>query len=310
MTVCVVMPVYNAMPYLVEAVKSILDQTYKDLTLVIVDDGSTDGSYEFLQSISDQRVTLLRQNRRGPGMAMNTALGKCDVPYFARMDADDVSASTRLERQIALLESRPEIVACSCNCYYINERGSIIGTSTVPLSPTLIRWEISLGLRGLIQGATCFRAEALREISGYRPQFRSADDLDLFLRLSGKHKLGNCQEFLYWIRLRADSYSVSNTYLHSLYAKYALYCSYLRAKGQPEIEFEEFIESRSWQAMVKRMQARTETISLQFWRQAMTQDGRWLSRSRKIAFILLAALFSPTRAISRVTRIIERAWAK
>ena len=304
------MPVYNAMPYLKYAVASILEQTYKDFRFLIIDDGSTDDSHEFLKGISDPRVVLVRQNQRGPGEAMNRALEICEAPFLARMDADDVSDPRRLERQVTLVESNPKMAACSCNCHYIDEQGNLIGTSTVPISPRIIRWEIGLGLRGLIQGATCFRTEPLREISGYRPRFQRAEEVDVFLRLAEKYELGNCKEFLYQIRLRRDSYSVANTLLNSIYAKYALYCSYLRARGQPEIEFEEFVESRFWQAIVKRMQARTEAISLQFWRQAMTQDSRWLHRSRKIAFILLAALFSPTRVVSRVTRTIERAWIK
>jgi glycosyltransferase involved in cell wall biosynthesis len=307
--VCVVMPVYNAMPYLTEAVASIIGQTYKDFIFLIIDDGSTDGSYEFLQSIRDQRVVLVKQNRRGPGEAMNRALEICEAPFLARMDADDVSDPRRLERQVALLESNPKIAACSCNCYYIDEQGNVIGTSTVPISPTIIRWEIRLGLRGLIQGATCFRVESLRAISGYRPHFQRAEEVDVFLRLAEKYELGNCKEFLYRIRLRRDSYSVSNTFLNSLYAKYALYCHHLRTKGKPEIEFIEFVRSRSFQAIVKRMQARTETISLQIWRQAMI-DGGWLPGLRKTSLIFLAALFSPTRVVARIVRTIERAWVK
>jgi glycosyltransferase involved in cell wall biosynthesis len=304
------MPVYNAMPYLKQAVASVLEQTHQDFRFLIIDDGSTDGSYEFLQSIREQRIILARQNRRGPGEAMNKTLGICEAPFLARMDADDISEPRRLECQVALLESNPKMAACSCNCHYIDEQGNLIGTSTVPILPRIIRWEIGLGLRGLIQGAACFRTEPLREISGYRPRFQRAEEVDVFLRLAEKYEFGNCKEFLYQIRLRRDSYSVANTLLNSIYAKYALYCSYLRAKGQPEIEFEGFVESRSWRAIVKRMQARTEAISLQFWRQAMTQDGHWLRRSRKITFILFAAFFSPTRVVSRVTRAIERAWVK
>ncbi|MEO0250310.1 MAG: glycosyltransferase family A protein, partial [candidate division WOR-3 bacterium] len=162
--VLVVMPLYNAVQYVQKAVDSILNQTFKEFQLLIIDDGSTDGSYELVQGIKDPRVTVWKQENMGLCPTLNKGLRYAHenrIPYTARMDADDLSEPTRLEKQLALLEALPEKAACSSNCYYIDENDQIIGSSTVPLSPRLIRWEVQQGLRGMIHGATLFRTEAL-----------------------------------------------------------------------------------------------------------------------------------------------------
>jgi glycosyltransferase involved in cell wall biosynthesis len=127
------MPVFNAMPYLQSSIDSVLNQTLDDAYLLIVDDGSVDGSYEYVKGVRDRRVRVMLQPHKGPGAAMNAALEHVETQYLARMDADDIAMPTRLEKQVALLEAHPEVLACSCNSYYINRAGQIIGSSTVPI---------------------------------------------------------------------------------------------------------------------------------------------------------------------------------
>ena len=86
------MSVFNGMPYLTEAVKSILNQTYKNFEFIIVDDASTDVTWRYIRSVRDKRVKLIK-NRDNQGLAksLNKALRKAQGDYVARMDADDVS---------------------------------------------------------------------------------------------------------------------------------------------------------------------------------------------------------------------------
>ena len=91
--VSVLMTVYNGMPHLVDAIASVLDQSFADFQFVIVDDGSTDGTPDFLKSIDDPRVLILRQENKGTAAAANFGLTKCVGQYVARMDADDVALS-------------------------------------------------------------------------------------------------------------------------------------------------------------------------------------------------------------------------
>ncbi|NBO18804.1 MAG: glycosyltransferase family 2 protein [Proteobacteria bacterium] len=114
--ISVVMPVYNAMPYLPQAVESLLRQHFTDFELIAVDDASTDGSAEYLASLADARLVLLRnESNMGAGPTRNRALDAARGDYIAFMDADDISAPTRLAAQLAYLQSHPDAVAVSCN---------------------------------------------------------------------------------------------------------------------------------------------------------------------------------------------------
>src|SRR5689334_13358794 len=104
------MPVYNGMPYLPAAVQSVLSQTWRDLRLVVVDDGSTDQSVPYLRSVNDQRLEImLVETRGGQGAARNIALRNCCTEYVAFADADDVSKPERMQRQIDFLNANPRV---------------------------------------------------------------------------------------------------------------------------------------------------------------------------------------------------------
>src|SRR3990167_10971452 len=103
--ISVIMSVYNGMPFLKEAVASILKQTYRNFEFIIVDDGSRDKSWEYLKSLKDTRIKLLKNGRNlGLAASLNKALKKAKGDFIARMDADDVSFPQRLETQIKFLE--------------------------------------------------------------------------------------------------------------------------------------------------------------------------------------------------------------
>src|SRR5919106_3135935 len=90
-------PVYNAMPFLPEAVESVLRQTYPDFDLLVVDDGSTDGGPDYLRSVSDPRVRVIRQENQGMSNALNRMLREINTPWLVRQDADDLADEHRLE---------------------------------------------------------------------------------------------------------------------------------------------------------------------------------------------------------------------
>jgi glycosyltransferase involved in cell wall biosynthesis len=106
------MPIYNCAPFLRESVASVLSQTFNDLELILVDDGSSDGSWEILQTFRDKRIRAFRSERNlGVGFARNFAIEKVDSKYVAFLDADDIAFPTRLAVQAAFLDSKPSIGA-------------------------------------------------------------------------------------------------------------------------------------------------------------------------------------------------------
>ena len=113
--VTVLLPVYNGERYLREAVESILTQTLESFELLIVDDGSTDGTAAICRSFTDARVRVHRyEENAGVIFALNAGIDLITTKYVARMDADDISLPDRLARQVAFLEARPGIAACGC----------------------------------------------------------------------------------------------------------------------------------------------------------------------------------------------------
>ena len=109
--VTVIIPVYNADPYLRTALDSVLDQTYENLQIIIVDDGSTDNGMDTINGVLDHRVTIFRQANSGKSIAMNLALRQAKGKYYAVQDADDVSAPQRIEKLVDIMENAPHIGA-------------------------------------------------------------------------------------------------------------------------------------------------------------------------------------------------------
>ena len=114
--VSVLLPVRDAAAFLGDCLASLAAQTLRELEIVAVDDGSSDGSTEILASAArrDRRLRLIRQERRGLVEALNRGLADCRAPYVARLDADDVAARRRLEMQAAALDADPAIGVVSC----------------------------------------------------------------------------------------------------------------------------------------------------------------------------------------------------
>ena len=113
-TVSVLMPVYNtAVPFLREAVQSILDQSFQNFEFLIVDDGSTGETRRYLEQLHDPRIRLIRNEKNlGVTKALNIGLRAAQGRYIARMDSDDVSYPERLEMQLAFMRSNPDVVVC------------------------------------------------------------------------------------------------------------------------------------------------------------------------------------------------------
>jgi glycosyltransferase involved in cell wall biosynthesis len=108
--ISVLLPVYNAGKYITDSVKSILDQTYTNFELIIVDDGSVDESADLIQKFSDTRILFFQKNNTGMADTLNFAFQKSSGEYIARQDADDISMPSRFHKQITFLENHQDIV--------------------------------------------------------------------------------------------------------------------------------------------------------------------------------------------------------
>ncbi len=127
--VSVILPFYNAENTLQRAVKSILDQSFSDFELLLVDNNSSDGSLTMAQRFAsgDKRVRILQESRQGVDHAMNCGLKNAQGNYVARMDADDVSYPQRLEKQIEFLENNPEYGLVGSKVSYVSHSNETAG---------------------------------------------------------------------------------------------------------------------------------------------------------------------------------------
>ena len=119
--VSVVMSVCNSEPFIRDAIKSILGQTFQDFEFIIINDGSTDGSLQIIQSYGDSRIRITSQENLGLTKSLNKGIGIARGEYIARQDADDISEPSRLEKQVAVLEQNRRAVLVSSNIRYFSE---------------------------------------------------------------------------------------------------------------------------------------------------------------------------------------------
>jgi len=197
--VSIVMPVFNAMPFLPEAVRSIFAQTHRDWELVVVDDASTDGSWEYLQSIDDPRVRVVRNKRNmRQSYTQNRGIALARGKWIARMDADDISLTTRLARQLEALRSNPEIDVVGCGSFQTDRR---LNTLTVHRPPVrhdqITRW-VYINVP-LTHGTMVGKADWLKRWRADR-KIALAQDFELLFRAHLASTYGNVDEPLYVYR--------------------------------------------------------------------------------------------------------------
>ena len=117
--VSVVIPTYNRAGYVSEAVKSVLNQTFHDFEVIVVDDGSTDNTPDVIDSFKDTRIRYLYQENRGVSAAMNTGILASTAEYIAILDSDDVLVEEALQKSVAFLDEHPEVGYCFGQSYSI-----------------------------------------------------------------------------------------------------------------------------------------------------------------------------------------------
>jgi glycosyltransferase involved in cell wall biosynthesis len=194
----VVMPVHNAMPHLDRAIDSILGQTFEDFELVILDDGSTDGSTMRLHEWSgrDARIRLLSSKvNLGPVGSSNMVANAAKADFVARMDGDDISYPERLAEQLKLLRSDASIGVVGSLCDAIDGSGAVIRP---PESWRLSRRSPFVPFP---HGAMMYRRGIFEEIGGYRPQCVYWEDQDLIVRMAAVSRVVVIPRALYQVRL-------------------------------------------------------------------------------------------------------------
>ncbi len=196
--ITVLMSVHNGMPFVADAVTSVLAQTFRDFEFLILDDASTDGTADYLRALSDPRVRVITLTENiGLTVALNRGLRESRGEFIARQDADDLSEPRRLELQFGFLKTNPACAVVGSQAWLVDGRGRSLGKKNFPLGYRGICFA-HLFDNALAHSAAMFRRTT---VEGYDETFTASQDYELWSRLSERHALANLPQRLVTIRV-------------------------------------------------------------------------------------------------------------
>lgn len=197
--ISVLMPVYNVEVYLAEAIESILNQTLGDFELIILDDGSPDGSGDVAKTFTDKRI-IYHRNEVNLGLAnnLNVGLKMAKGKYIARMDGDDISLPKRFQTQIDFLEAHPDIDLCSCALQMFGTENTVWVREADPEAVKITMMFYS----PVLHATSVWRRESFEKHNLYYDQNAfPAEDYELWSRAVFHCKLVNIPQVLYRYRI-------------------------------------------------------------------------------------------------------------
>lgn len=186
--VSIAIPCYNCSAFVKEAVRSVINQTYQNWELLIIDDGSKDNTLEVLNEFNDSRITVISDGaNKGLPARLNESIQWARGEYYARMDADDIMHSERLSKQVAFLLDHPEVDVLGCSAYIINQsnqvlRKRLVSNGSIFIHPTVI-------------AKTAWFKKNL-----YNEEMRRSQDIELWLRTKETSCFANIRECLFFYR--------------------------------------------------------------------------------------------------------------
>ncbi len=204
--ISVVMPVYNCVAYIEESVASILTQTFRDFEFFIIDDYSTDGTYEYLQTVTDSRIQLIRKPKNsGYTVSLNMGLEMAKGEYIARMDGDDIALPERFAKQVLFMDNNPDVAVCGSS-YQLS------GTDTIIRMPPGFEEAKVVALMNVpVAHPTVFirRSVLIQHQLRYNPVFEPTEDYELWTRIMEIGKIENLPESLLLYRKHSEQQSIT-----------------------------------------------------------------------------------------------------
>ena len=211
--VSVLIPLYNRVDYIKETVESVLTQDYPHVELIVVDDGSTDGSYELVKEYAEAgKLTLLTHEGRvnkGQSCALNVGLRHCKGEYIAVLDSDDMFADGKLSLQVNFLENNKDIGLIYGMGHGVDANGKYIYSihdenHVEHNDPNLVLLDCYM----LLPQNSLVRRSAYQKVGGFNESYRSAQDHDMLIRIAEVTKMAFVPKLFFYYRRHGDSISV------------------------------------------------------------------------------------------------------
>lgn len=238
--ISVVMGVYNNADTLPAALDSIRSQAGVELELIVVDDGSTDGSAAILDEAAknDSRLKVVHKKNEGLTRALIDGCALAAAPWIARQDADDVSLPGRLAALLALAGRHPDAVLLASSVQYLGPKGERLFKMSRPTDPVQARQQLLDEQSGPpAHGSVMFSRAAYQAVGGYRAGFYFGQDADLWLRLAERGGIAYAEPIYYCYRLSPGAISGASRSLQRKFGRWGQACRKARKNGEGEEPF-------------------------------------------------------------------------
>ena len=210
--VSVIVPVFNRQDYVVETIESIVNQTYKNIELIIINDGSTDDSEKVIRDFQTRYpdvINLINQKNQGQVKARNNGLKEARGEFIAFLDSDDVWLADKIEKQVSLFKD--EIGLVYSGVQYIDAQGAVIGEERCDHSIRGSVYEALLVKNRMTGGTVIVKSEALKKVGLFDEALKAAENWDLWLRITKLYKVDFVDEALLQYRKHDGNMSGNNT---------------------------------------------------------------------------------------------------
>jgi glycosyltransferase involved in cell wall biosynthesis len=204
-TLSVILPIFNGMPFLREAIQSLLNQSFQDFVVIAINNGSNDSTDEYIQSLKNSKIEYHKLEEKNLVKALNMGLENAESPFIARMDADDVIHPLRFENQINFLSSNKDISLIGTRGYYLSKTGRRKIKINCPLNHKDIIQSMLDSKYAIIHPSIMLRKQVFEKYGGYNKEYSDCEDFEYFLRLGDKIKFANLPDHLYSLRIRDGS---------------------------------------------------------------------------------------------------------
>jgi glycosyltransferase involved in cell wall biosynthesis len=204
-TVSVLMTVYNAGEFLKPAIDSLRTQTFTNFELIIIENGSTDGSREIVRSYDDPRLKIFEFDKNiGRTPALIAAFEKARGELVAILDADDIAFPQKLEYQVKYLAAQPDVVLLGTQCEFMNQNGDIVGVFETPCEPKEVYQTLAY-TNVIAHSSAIYRRDVAIKAGGYPEKYVYAQDFGLWVQLAKFGKIAVLPETLTQIRQHDES---------------------------------------------------------------------------------------------------------
>jgi len=204
--VSVVMAVRDGERYLRTAIDSVLTQTFRNLELIVIDDGSTDHSAAIVRGVEDPRIRLLSNDgKRGLASSLNRGVTEARGEFIARLDADDIAMPERLARQLAFMDANPHVALLGSWYVEISEDGEPLVRRRLPTEHWDLRWHLCVTCPFIHSAVLWRRSMVAERVGGYDETISYGEDYDLWHRLAARLPVATLPAYLVQHRLHSGS---------------------------------------------------------------------------------------------------------